>query len=125
MLTQIAVEKMPFYQLGMERCVKKGMERGVTQGIERGMKLGCAKGEVSFLLRLLGYKFGTLPPHIYQRIEHASSDELAAWGQRILNATTLSEVFDDATDHATLAPVSPTIPTSEFDNRSTSPQPRA
>jgi len=73
MLTRIDAERMPYYQLGMER------------GIE--------KGEAALLMRLLGYKFGTLPPAQKQRIENAGSEELALWEQRILSAKMLDEVF--------------------------------
>ncbi|VFM98011.1 MAG: hypothetical protein BECKG1743D_GA0114223_105365 [Candidatus Kentron sp. G] len=81
MLTQIDVERMPYYQLGMER------------GIERGMELGRDEGETALFIRLLGYKFGGLPPVLEQRIRDAESEELALWEQRMLSAGTLDEVF--------------------------------
>jgi predicted transposase/invertase (TIGR01784 family) len=32
MLTQVSIEKMPYYQLGLERGVEKGVEQGIEQG---------------------------------------------------------------------------------------------
>nr|VFJ86390.1 MAG: hypothetical protein BECKH772A_GA0070896_1000143 [Candidatus Kentron sp. H]VFJ88263.1 MAG: hypothetical protein BECKH772B_GA0070898_1000135 [Candidatus Kentron sp. H]VFJ95485.1 MAG: hypothetical protein BECKH772C_GA0070978_1000243 [Candidatus Kentron sp. H] len=81
MLTRIDVERMPFYQLGMEK------------GMAQGMELGHGKGEAAFLTRLLDYKFGALAPEIRRRVENARPEELAAWGQKVLSATTLDEVF--------------------------------
>nr|VFJ73171.1 MAG: hypothetical protein BECKFW1821C_GA0114237_10469 [Candidatus Kentron sp. FW] len=73
MLTQIDMTRIPSYRLGME----KGME----------------KGEIAFFTRLLNRKFGTLPPLVAQRIDNAHSGELAMWGERILTAKNLDEVF--------------------------------
>nr|VFJ62893.1 MAG: Predicted transposase YdaD [Candidatus Kentron sp. DK] len=81
MLTQVEVERMPFYKLGME------------QGIEQGMALGRGEGEVALLTRLLGYKFGALPAKLRRRMEGARPEEVALWEQRVLSAQTLDEVF--------------------------------
>lgn len=37
MLTKVNVEKMPFYQLGMEKGMKKGIERGIEKGMIEAM----------------------------------------------------------------------------------------
>ncbi|VFM95491.1 MAG: protein of unknown function (DUF4351) [Candidatus Kentron sp. G] len=81
MLTQIDIERLPAYR----RVMEKGMERGMVLGLE--------KGEAMFLMRQLGHKFGPLPPALEQRIENAGSQELALWGERVLSAKTLDEVF--------------------------------
>ena len=81
MLTQIDIERIPSYQLGMER--------GVEKGIERGME----KGQATFLMRQLGCKFGSLSPILTRRIDDAHSEELALWGERILSAKTLDDIF--------------------------------
>nr|VFJ66084.1 MAG: hypothetical protein BECKDK2373B_GA0170837_11607 [Candidatus Kentron sp. DK] len=73
MLTQVDIERIPAYQLGMER----GKERG----------------EAVLLTRQLGYKFGSVPRDAEKHIENAVPGELALWGQRVLNARTLDEVF--------------------------------
>nr|VFJ48496.1 MAG: conserved hypothetical protein (putative transposase or invertase) [Candidatus Kentron sp. FW] len=81
MLTQIDMTRIPSYQLGME----KGLEEGMEKGIE--------KGELAFLTRQLSHKFGPLPPKVEKRINNARSKELAMWGERILAAKSLDEVF--------------------------------
>ena len=101
MLTQIDIERLPAYrrvmekgmEKGMERGIERGMKRGMERGMERGMTLGLEKGEAMFFLRLVGHKFGPLPPALEQRVEKAGSQELALWGERVLSAKTLDEVF--------------------------------
>jgi len=70
MLTEIDIERIPSYQLGME------------------------KGEAALLIHQLGYKFGTtLSPALQLRVENADTEELTLWAQRILSAQTIEEVF--------------------------------
>nr|VFK42417.1 MAG: Predicted transposase YdaD [Candidatus Kentron sp. TC] len=85
MLTQVDLERMPFYEAIMER----GMERGM----EKGMELGREEGEAALLMRLLNRRFGPLSPEIERKIREASSEALALWGDRVLDAQTLEEVF--------------------------------
>jgi len=85
MLTQIDMERIPSYRRGME----KGMEQGKAMGEARGE----ARGEAMFLMRQLDYKFGDLPPALTRRVRDARSEELATWGERVLSAQTLEEVF--------------------------------
>nr|VFJ75487.1 MAG: conserved hypothetical protein (putative transposase or invertase) [Candidatus Kentron sp. FW] len=80
-LTQIDMTRIPSYQLGME----KGLEKGRQEGMERG--------QIALLTRLLSHKFGTLSPMVTQRIDNAHSGELAMWGERVLTAKSLDEVF--------------------------------
>nr|VFJ88909.1 MAG: protein of unknown function (DUF4351) [Candidatus Kentron sp. LFY] len=81
MLSQIDVERLPAYRQVME----KGLKRGIEQG--RG------EGEAVFLMRLLRHKFGPLSPALEQRIRNAEPEALATWGERVLSAQTLDEVF--------------------------------
>lgn len=45
------------------------------------------------LLRLLALRFGTLPAEVHTRISSASADELERFGERVLTANSLDEVF--------------------------------
>jgi len=74
MLTQVDVERLPSYELGME----KGME----------------KGEARLLSRLLRLKFGDLPAAVEQRIEDADEAALLRWSERVLTAERLEDVLD-------------------------------
>ena len=51
------------------------------------------QGERKFFLRQLVKKFKTLPEAVEQRIEEASDAELEAWGERVLSAKRLEDVF--------------------------------
>lgn len=51
------------------------------------------QGERRFLLRQLRGKFKTLPEAVEQRVDEASDAELEAWGQRVLSARRLEDVF--------------------------------
>ena len=74
MLTQVDVELLPSYELGMER----GMERG----------------EARMLLRLLRLKFGDLPEGLVLRVEAAEQAALLRWSERVLTAIRLEDVLD-------------------------------
>lgn len=90
MLTRIDVERLPSYEIGLER----GLERGIERGLERGME----RGEAYLLRRLLQRKFGDLPPDMEQRIDVAHRTQLETWSDRLLAAQTLAEVFAPTAD---------------------------
>lgn len=60
---------------------------------QKGIEEGIAKGEALLLQRLLVRRFGPLPGEIVARIAAASSPELERWGDRVLDAPSLEEVF--------------------------------
>nr|VFK13713.1 MAG: protein of unknown function (DUF4351) [Candidatus Kentron sp. LFY] len=97
MLTQIDVERLPAYrqvmEKGLRQGIEKGMERGMEKGLKRGIEQGRGEGEAVFLMRLLRHKFGPLSPALEQRIRNAEPEALATWGERVLSAQTLDEVF--------------------------------
>ena len=53
MLTQVNIEQLPSYELGMEKGMEKGMERGVEQGVEKGMTVGFHKAQLRLARNLL------------------------------------------------------------------------
>jgi hypothetical protein len=61
-----------------------------SEAINEGLK----KGERSLLRRLLRARFGELPTSAVARIEAAEPAELEQWGERVLSAQTLADVFD-------------------------------
>nr|VFJ59546.1 MAG: protein of unknown function (DUF4351) [Candidatus Kentron sp. FW]VFJ68837.1 MAG: protein of unknown function (DUF4351) [Candidatus Kentron sp. FW] len=77
MLTRIDMTRIPSYQLGME----KGREQGREEG------------EAALLTRQLSLKFGSLPQVVDQRIKSARANELTTWGEKVLTAKSLDEVF--------------------------------
>lgn len=64
---------------------QKGLERGIEKGIE--------KGEAMLLQRLLARRFGALSSDVVAKIAAASSRQLELWGDRVLDAPSLEDVF--------------------------------
>jgi hypothetical protein len=85
-----AERNMP-YVTSIERM---GIEKGLQQGRQEGRQEGIQQGETSLLRRLLVRRFGALPSWTEQRLEQASLEELERWADRVLDASTLAEVFD-------------------------------
>ncbi|MGD9551473.1 MAG: DUF4351 domain-containing protein, partial [Burkholderiaceae bacterium] len=72
-----------------QKYEQKGLEKGLEQGIERGIE----KGEALLLQRQLTRRFGTLPSDVVGRIAGATAAQLEQWGDRVLDAASLEEVF--------------------------------
>jgi hypothetical protein len=54
---------------------------------------GKALGEVRMLTRQLAHRFGPLPAEVTARMNDADTEALEAWGEKLLDARTLDEVF--------------------------------
>ncbi len=65
------------------------------RGREKGRREGRQEGESALLLRQLEARFGPLDSEIVERVQAADADRLLAWGERILSAERLEDVFDD------------------------------
>ncbi len=52
------------------------------------------EGERVFLNKLLNKRFGPLPDWTQQKLEQAKVEQLECWGERILDAKTLADVFE-------------------------------
>lgn len=61
------------------------------EGLEEGQK----KGEVTMLIRLLELRFGPLDEAARAKLDSADAETLPRWGERVLTAPTLAEVFGD------------------------------
>ena len=51
------------------------------------------QGETKLLNRLLTRRFGNLPTWVTEKLDQASGEEIERWGDNILEAATLEEVF--------------------------------
>ena len=60
-----------------------------------GLKEGRLEGASAIVQRLLQRKFGTLPPHVRQRLKQATPDQLETWSLNVLDADDLDDVFTD------------------------------
>ncbi|MBF0427900.1 MAG: DUF4351 domain-containing protein [Magnetococcales bacterium] len=63
---------------------------------EEGQKEGREEGEAKIILRQLTRRFGPLPSAIQEKIAQANAESLELWGDRVLDADSLENVF--ATD---------------------------
>jgi hypothetical protein len=68
---------------------------GIQQGVQQGVQQGIQQGEYQFLVRILKRKFSLIPETYYQKMISADSDTLLKWGERVLEAKTVEEVFKD------------------------------
>jgi hypothetical protein len=80
---------------GMEQGMLQGVQQGMQQGIQKGMQTGIQQGEALLLQRLLTRRFGALSATQLANIAAATPAQLESWGDRVLEAASLDEVFDD------------------------------
>jgi len=72
-----------------EQLIQQGVQQGVQQGIHHGIH----QGESIMLIRQLERKFKIIPQLFKQKIEQADGNKLLMWGDRILDAVELEEIF--------------------------------
>jgi hypothetical protein len=86
--TMISTAQQLFEQGKLE-----GRVEGRVEGRAEGRAEGRTEGETLFLERLLQAKFGPLSAADRQRIMTASPETRLSWGERVLIAVTLTDVF--------------------------------
>lgn len=79
--------------LGLKEGIKEGQQKGIQKGIQKGLQKGRQEGEAALLLRLLERKFGRLDPQTRKRVRSADAQRLLDWGERVLTAERLEDVF--------------------------------
>ena len=82
-----------------ETAMQTVAERWRAEAKAIGEAKGEAKGEANMLLKLLAGRFGTVPEDIRTRIYAASIEELDAWVDAVLSASSLDEVFLNGVRH--------------------------
>ena len=68
----------------------------IQRAREEGERVGHAAGERAVLGRLLRRRFGPLPSEAAERIDGASTADLEAWTENVLDAKALDDVFKTA-----------------------------
>jgi len=82
-------------RIGIKKGIQQGIQQGVKQGLKQGLQQGVQQGLSGLLLRQLQKKFGPLvDKQIAARVSTASASELERWGEKIMTASTPSEVFE-------------------------------
>ena len=85
---QFEEEKHMRYVSSFERfATRRGMEKGIEKGISRGQA------------GLLARRFGPLPAWVEARLNTAEPAQLETWALRVLDATSLEEVFAAGDGH--------------------------
>lgn len=80
-------------QQGIEKGMQKGLQKGIQKGIQKGLRQGRREGEALLLSRLLIRKFGPIPDEVKHQLDGAEAEQLLRWGERVLTAETLEQVF--------------------------------
>ncbi len=78
----------------LRETAREWTQQWKREGHEEGYRVGRREGEAVLLIRQLELKFGHLQSGDRARVEAADSERLLAWGERILTATSLKEVFE-------------------------------
>jgi predicted transposase YdaD len=78
-----------------EEGLQKGLQEGLQEGLQKGFQQGRQEGEARLVLRLLRLKFAPLEPEIEERVRAADADRLLVWGERVLTAESLEDIFRD------------------------------
>ena len=63
------------------------------KGLQEGRREGRREGEAHLLLHLLASRFGVLPQGVQERVQQADVSQLERWGERLLDARTLEDLF--------------------------------
>lgn len=63
------------------------------KGKAEGKAEGTAEGRAELLLRMIGRRFGAVPPEVERRIRSAEVAALDGWADRILDARSLGELL--------------------------------
>ena len=67
--------------------------------MEEGRAEGLAQGQARVLLRQMERRFGEVPETMRARVTGATTDELDAWADALLEAATLDEVMASGSRH--------------------------
>ena len=79
---------------------KDAERKGRAEGLAEGLAAGGHQQLTTTVQRLLTRRFGELPPAVLQRLAQADFGQLEIWAERLLDAPTLEQVFeDDALGH--------------------------
>lgn len=64
------------------------------EGMQLGIQQGVLQGEITLLIRQLQHRFGKISLAILERIQRADAETLLIWGERVLTAKNITEIFE-------------------------------
>ena len=83
------------YVSSFERsAIEKGMQAGRQEGIQTGRQEGMQVGEALALQKLLTKRFGAIPAETIGKITTASTAQIDAWLDLVLDAPSLDVIFE-------------------------------
>jgi flagellar biosynthesis/type III secretory pathway protein FliH len=88
------LEELTEVRAMLAETVAEWREEWKRQGLQEGRKEGRKEGQTNILLKQIEFKFGELSLKDRQRVQAADSETLLKWGERILTAAKLDEVFN-------------------------------
>jgi flagellar biosynthesis/type III secretory pathway protein FliH len=91
--TRVEQWKQKLLLEGEQRGEQRGLRQGEQQGLRQGEQKGLQQGKADLLLRQLERRFGVLPAWARDRVLAADTVMIEEWGLRVLDATSLEEVF--------------------------------
>jgi phage baseplate assembly protein W len=80
---------------GLSLGIERGMSQGLSQGLSQGMSQGLSQGISQVLRRILTKRFGPLSPAVEARLQSATTQQLDAWTDRVLDAQSIEEALLD------------------------------
>jgi predicted transposase/invertase (TIGR01784 family) len=89
----ISLKETRFYKDVFAEGLEEGIVKGKQEGKQEGRQEGRIEGEAAMLIRLLERKFRPLPESARQRVSSADAETLLIWGERVLDANSLDEVW--------------------------------
>ena len=79
----------------IETMLAESIDRWNREIREEGRQEGRQEGNAEVVLRQLRLKFGPLEPEVEERVRSAEAGRVLEWGDRVLTAESLQDVFRD------------------------------
>jgi flagellar biosynthesis/type III secretory pathway protein FliH len=77
-----------------ETMLSERFDQWEAEFLQQGRQEGVQEGKAALLRRLLQRRFGELPPSVQERLKDAPPAQLERWGDRLLDAHTLTELLE-------------------------------
>jgi flagellar biosynthesis/type III secretory pathway protein FliH len=79
----------------IETNIDQWRAKAIAEGVLLGHQEGRQEGTTSLLERQIGKRFGPVSDDIRTRLKSAADEQLEIWGERILEAQSLAQVFNE------------------------------
>ena len=84
---------LDFEEYALKRGRQEGLQSGLQKGRQEGRQEGLQEGIQRILRHQLQRRFGELPEWAEVRLGSATLEALESWGERILDAVILEDIF--------------------------------